>query len=57
MAVLDDHAGEPAAPAADSSRPVDDRRARVIRTAVILAVAAMAVYGGFILLMAERSQG
>jgi hypothetical protein len=33
------------------------RRAKVIRNAVILALAALAVYGTFIMLMAERSQG
>ncbi len=33
------------------------RRAKVIRNAVILGVAALAVYALFIFLMAERSQG
>ena len=61
MSVIDEHlpdrslsegpAGEPAAD------PVAARRGQAVRTAVILAVAALAVYGGFSLLMAERSQG
>ncbi|MEJ2515772.1 MAG: hypothetical protein P8080_00755 [Gammaproteobacteria bacterium] len=33
------------------------RRARVIRTAIILALAAAAVYVAFFLVMAERSKG
>mgnify|MGYP001822671522 CR=1 FL=1 len=57
MAALDEHVAKPAAPASAPSRRTDDRRGQVVRTAIILAVAALAVYGGFILLMAERSQG
>jgi len=33
------------------------RRARTIRTAVLLAIFALAVYGMFIFTMAQRSQG
>jgi len=33
------------------------RRARILRNAIILALAAAAVYGTFILMMAERGQG
>ncbi|WP_276611277.1 hypothetical protein [Thioalkalivibrio sp. XN8] len=42
-----------------SEHPEDERarRARVIRTAVLLALFAIAVYGMFILTMAQRSQG
>ncbi len=54
MAALDDHLGKPAA---EPVRGTADRRAQAVRTAVVLALAALAVYGGFILLMAERSQG
>jgi hypothetical protein len=57
MAALDDRIADTAAPAADSARRGEERRGQVVRTAIILALAALAVYGGFILLMAERSQG
>jgi hypothetical protein len=42
-----------------SEHPEDSRtrRARIIRTAVLLALFAMAVYGMFIFTMAQRSQG
>jgi len=33
------------------------RRGRIIRTAVLLALFAIAIYGMFILTMAQRSQG
>jgi hypothetical protein len=33
------------------------RRARIIRNAVILALAAIAIYAMFIMTMAQRSQG
>lgn len=56
MSVIDEHLSE-RAPVETTPELVVARRSQVIRTAVILAVAAIAVYGGFILLMAERSQG
>jgi hypothetical protein len=42
-----------------SEHPEDQRarRARIIRTAVVLALFAVAVYGVFIMTMAQRSQG
>jgi hypothetical protein len=42
-----------------SEHPEDERarRARIIRTAVLLALGALAVYGMFIFTMAQRSPG
>ena len=42
-----------------SEHPEDQRarRARIIRTAVVLALFAVAVYAVFIMTMAQRSQG
>ena len=61
MSVIDEHISErplsEGTPGETAPELVATRRGQVIRTAVILAVAALAVYGGFILLMAERSQG
>ena len=41
----------------EKPRDAAPRRSRVVRYALLLAVAAAAVYGSFILVMLQRSQG